>query len=51
MNQESMVSIIKDQTQCVLWEIKNVIDSIPKELWNKEYCQMPIWKHAPRSLL
>ncbi len=34
MKQNSMVDIIRDQTLRALWEVKNVIDCIPDEIWN-----------------
>ena len=42
--------IINDQTRRALWEVKNVIDCVPDELWNKEYCSMPSWKHIYHML-
>ncbi len=45
MEENLLVKVIKDQTVRALWEVKNVIDSVPNELWNKEYCEMPCWKH------
>lgn len=50
MEQNSTVSIIKEQTNRALWEVKNVIDCIPDELWNKNYCYMPCWKHVYHML-
>lgn len=50
MNQNTYVEIIKEQTKRALWEVKNVIDCIPDELWNKAYCGMPCWKHAYHML-
>lgn len=46
----SQVSIIYDQTVRALWEVKNVIDCVPDELWNKLYCEMPLWKHIYHML-
>lgn len=45
-----LVEIIKDQTHRALWEVKNVIDCVPEELWNKEYGTMPCWKHIYHML-
>lgn len=45
MKQNTMTGIIAEQTKRALWEIKNVIDCVPDSLWNKEYCDMPLWKH------
>lgn len=50
MKQNSMVDIIRDQTLRALWEVKNVIDCIPDEIWNKKYCEMPCWKHVYHML-
>lgn len=50
MNQDTLIEIIKEQTNRALWEVKNVIDCIPDELWDKEYCRMPCWKHVYHML-
>lgn len=50
MNQESLTAIIQDQTARALWEVKNIVDSIPDELWNKKYGEMPLWKHVYHML-
>lgn len=50
MGQNSLVEIIKDQTNRALWEVKNVIDSVTDGLWNKDYCSMPCWKHIYHML-
>lgn len=50
MRQDSLMDIIEDQTNRALWEVKNVIDCVPDELWNKEYCGMPCWKHIYHML-
>jgi hypothetical protein len=50
LEQESLVQIIRDQTRRALWEVKNVIDCIPNELWDKLYCEMPLWKHVYHML-
>lgn len=49
-NQNSMAAIIQDLTGRALWEVKNVIDCIPDELWEKCYCRMPMWKHVYHML-
>ncbi len=46
----NFVKTIKDQMNRVLWEVHNVIDCVPNELWNKEYCHMPCWKHIYHML-
>lgn len=50
LKQDSFVEIIEDQTRRALWEVKNVIDCIPNDLWNKLYCEMPLWKHVYHML-
>lgn len=50
MNQKNLTEIIKEQTKRALWEVKNVIDCVPDELWNREYCDMPCWKHIYHML-
>lgn len=50
MDQGTLLAIITDQTQRALWEVKNVIDCIPEELWDKKYCEMPCWKHVYHML-
>ena len=46
----TLTEIISEQTCRALWEVRNVIDCIPSELWNKKYCQMPMWKHVYHML-
>ena len=46
----ALAETIKDQTNRALWEVKNVIDCVPDELWNKEYAKMPCWKHIYHML-
>lgn len=50
MDQNTLTEIITEQTKRALWEVKNVIDCIPDELWDKEYCQMPCYKHIYHML-
>lgn len=50
MKQDNLIEIIEEQTNRALWEVKNVIDCVPDELWNKEYCDMPCWKHIYHML-
>lgn len=50
MNQSTYTEIIRDQTDKAVWEVQNVIDCIPDELWNKLYCEMPLWKHVYHML-
>ena len=50
MNQNSFSIVIEEQTKRALWEVKNVIDCVPNELWGKQYCEMPCWKHIYHML-
>lgn len=50
MTSNRLSEIIQDQTKRALWEVKNVIDCIPDEMWNVLYCQMPCWKHVYHML-
>jgi len=50
MKEILLVNIITEQTSRALWEVKNIIDCVPDELWNKEYCEMPCWKHIYHML-
>lgn len=50
MEQNTIKDIISDQTKRALWEVKNVIDCVPDSLWNKKYCEMPLWKHIYHML-
>ncbi len=50
MNQKSYVDTIKDQTDRALWSVRNVIDCIPDEMWDRLYCGMPLWKHVYHML-
>lgn len=45
MKQNTLTQIIEEQTNRALWEIRNVIDCVPEDLWNRKYCEMPCWKH------
>lgn len=46
----ALTEMIAEQTNRALWEVKNVIDCVTDELWNKEYCKMPCWKHIYHML-
>lgn len=50
MEQKSYTLIIKEQTKRALWEVNNVVECVPDELWDKEYCGMPMWKHIYHML-
>jgi len=46
----SFTETIKGQTLRTLWSLNNVIDCIPDSYWEKEYCEMPLWKHVYHTL-
>lgn len=50
MKQHTLTAIITEQTKRALWEVKNVIECVPDELWDKKYCEMPCWKHIYHML-
>ncbi|MBU3073131.1 hypothetical protein [Clostridium estertheticum] len=50
MNEASYIEIIKDQTKRALWSLSNVIECVPIEYWNENYCEMPLWKHIYHTL-
>lgn len=50
MDQNTLTEIITEQTKRALWEVKNVIDCVPDELWDKEYCRIPCHKHIYHML-
>ena len=47
---KKLSSVIKDQTDRALWEVWNIIDCVPEELWSREYCEMPLYKHIYHML-
>ncbi len=51
MEQISYTEIIKEQADRALWSVNNVIECIPDKLWDKLYCEMPLWKHVYHMLL
>lgn len=50
MNQDSYIDIIQELTDRALWEVKNIIECVPESIWNKSYCEMPLWKHIYHML-
>lgn len=50
MKQDNLIEIIEEQTNRALWEVQNIIDCVPDEMWNKKYCDMPCWKHIYHML-
>ena len=47
---KSLTDVITNQTNRALWEVRNVIDCVPEELWSREYCEMPLYKHIYHML-
>jgi len=47
---KNYIEAIKDQTHRTLWSLNNVLGSIPDSYWEKEYCEMPLWKHIYHTL-
>lgn len=45
-----LTDVILDQTKRALWEVKNVIDCVPDSLWDKKYCDAPMWQHIYHML-
>lgn len=50
MDQQSLSAVIRDQTERALWEVKNVIDCVPDALWDRPYCDAPLWQHIYHML-
>ncbi len=50
MIQTGFIEIIKDQADRALWSVRNVIECIPDVMWDKLYCDMPLWKHVYHML-
>jgi len=50
MSESNYTEIIKDEANRALWEVNNVIHCVPDELWDKCYCDMPLWKHIYHML-
>lgn len=42
MSQTNLLEIINDQTERALWEVKNVIDCVYDDMWDKDYCEAPL---------
>jgi hypothetical protein len=43
-------AVIKEQSQKSIWSLHNVIDCIPDDMWDEEYCCTPLWKHVCHTL-
>jgi hypothetical protein len=50
VNESSYTNTIKDEANRALWEVENVIACVPDQLWDKCYCDMPMWKHIYHML-
>ena len=50
MSKQSLCEIIRNETNRALWEVHNAIECVPDQLWNKLYCEMPMWKHIYHML-
>ena len=50
MGKKDFRSTIDELTGRAFWEVQNVIACIPDELWEKNYCEMPLWKHVYHTL-
>ena len=50
MKQDNLIEIIEEQTNRALWEVHNVINCVPDDLWHKKYFDMPCWKHIYHML-
>lgn len=50
MDESSFAGIIRDEADRALWEVENVIACVPDALWDKCYCEMPLWKHIYHML-
>lgn len=47
---ETYAAIMQEQTKRALWGIHNVLHCIPDLYWDKEYCNIPLWKHVYHTL-
>ena len=50
MQQETCTQIICELTNRALWEVQNVIACLPDALWDRPYCEAPLWKHIYHML-
>lgn len=48
--EQNYCAIIEDEANRALWEVDNVIHCVPDQLWNRLYCEMPLWKHIYHML-
>lgn len=50
MDESSLAAVIRDETDRALWEVENVVACVPDALWEKCYCDAPLWKHIYHML-
>lgn len=50
MSGQGYLAAIREQTSRALWEVENVVDCIPDDMWNASYCSMPLYKHVYHML-
>lgn len=50
MYESGYTEVIKDAANRALWEVNNVIHCVPDKLWDRCYCDMPLWKHIYHML-
>jgi hypothetical protein len=51
MRENSYSAVIAEQMERVLWNVNNIIECVPEEMWDKVYCEMPLWKHIYHMLV
>ena len=50
MRETSYHAVIGEMTVRALWEMQNVMDCIPDELWDHCYGGAPLWQHLYHTL-
>lgn len=50
MEEQGYLEAIREQTSRALWEVENVVDCIPDDMWDAPYCGMPLYKHVYHML-
>ena len=50
MRETSYHAVIAEMTVRALWEMQNVMDCIPDELWDTCYGGAPLWQHVYHTL-
>ena len=46
MSKQGYLDTIREQTRRALWEVGNVVDCVPNDMWDMPYCGMPLYKHV-----